>query len=403
MGIDPFKLASELINAQGVKTQLLVAPYEDIKLFDEMLRHQIYKDFNYDELIHRMENVCRENTVHYIKDQFETNYIILRLPFSLFENNAFFAVGPYLTREYDGMLDEVLEKNKLPLLMHAELKEYYCGIPHITATDGFISLILILAKLIFGSEVFEIERTVLHLDLSDYEPDIKKEANASLYMAMIEERYRNEDGMLEAVEQGDVKKAMGHLAAFQKYQLKSRLPDQLRGFKNFLIVLNTLFRRAVQRAAVHPAHIHNVSDTFARRIEAARSTDELSTLVEEMLHKYCLLVKNHSLRTYSLPIQKAINYIDFHYSEQISLSILSEIASVSTSYLSTQFKKEVGLSVIDYVNQNRVQRARTIMITTNLPIHEISEMIGILDENYFTRIFKRYTGVSPREYRKAFN
>lgn len=402
MEIEPIQYASELINALGVKTQLLVAPYNDIKYFDEMLRHQIYKDYSYGEFIHRLESACKENTVLFFTDQFETHYVVLRMSFSLYEKESFFVIGPYLTREYEGMLDEVLENNKLSLIMRSELKEYYCGIPRILTTDGFVAQILILAKVIFGNEKVEIDRTVIHLDPSEYEPNLKKEADASLFMAIIEERYRNEDGMLEAVEQGDVKRAITHLAAFQKFQVQSRLPDHLRGFKNFFIVLNTLFRKAVQRAVVHPAHINNVSDMFAQRIENAGSTDALSALVEEMLHKYCLLVKNHSLRKYSLPIQKALNYIDFNYSEQINSNILSGVASVNSSYLSTQFKKEVGLSVVDYVNQSRVQRARMLLVTTNLPIHEISEMIGFLDENYFTRIFKRYAGISPREYRKSF-
>ena len=195
---------------------------------------------------------------------------------------------------------------------------------------------------------------------------------------------------------------MIHLSTLEKYQFEPRCSDTLRSYKNFFIVINTLFRKTVQNAEVHPAHIHNISDEFARRIEVVRNTDELSKLLGEMLRKYCLLVKNHSLRGYSSPIQETVNYIDFNYAEQINLSILSKVTSVNYSYLSTQFKKEVGSSIIDYINQRRVQQARKLLVTTNLPVNEISEVVGFLDGNYFSRTFKRHIGQSPSEYRKFF-
>ena len=400
MEIQPLDHMRELMHTQGLRTQLLVSPYADIHMFDEMLRHLLYKDFDYGEVTRRLEDFCQENTVYFVTDHFETHYTVLRLPFAMYEQNAFFVIGPYLSRDYNRLLDEMVDNGVIPLYQRNELREFYCGIPHIPNTDQLSSMLIILARYVFSGDGFMVERMEMRLDSPENGPEIKREADSALSMALIEERYRNEDALLDAIEQGNVKKAMIHLSSFQRHHIEPRQADPLRNLKNFLIILNTHFRKAVQRADVHPAHIHNMSDAFARRIEAQRGTDELSKLVGEMIHKYCLLVQNHSLKGRAKPIQNALNYIDFHYTEPINLGLLSEVSKVSASYLSTQFKKEMGLSVVDYVNQQRVKQARVLLTTTNLPVNKVSELVGFLDENYFTRMFKRYAGQSPREYRR---
>ncbi len=402
MNFNPIDHASELMKAKGIKTQLLIEPYDDIELIDEMLRHQLYGNFDYGVIPHKLESAIRENTLYFTSDQFETHYVILRLPNTQKKKNAFFVIGPYLTQDYQRIIDTVIKKTQWELSLVSELKEYYSGIPCIPTTDVFSAEVIVLAKYIFGSNNFETEHAADHFFSTETEPELKSEQDNSLSASMIEERYRCEEAMLEAVEQGNDKKAMVHLSTLEKYKFEPRCSDSLRSYKNFFIVINTLFRKAVQRAAVHPAHIHTISDEFARRIEFSRNTEELSKLLGEMLRKYCLLVKNHSLRGYSYSIQEAVNYIDFNYAEQVNLSILSKVTSVNYSYLSTQFKKEVGSSIIDYTNQRRVQQARKLLVTTSLPINEISETVGFLDENYFSRTFKRHTGQSPSEYRKFF-
>jgi YesN/AraC family two-component response regulator len=232
-------------------------------------------------------------------------------------------------------------------------------------------------------------------------------ANASssgepLPLSEIEERYRLEDEFLYAVRQGNYQQAMSAKDGFGKYRLESRNADSMRENKNYLIILNTLMRKAVQEAAVHPAHIDSTSANFAIRIEAARNAQDLSGIIDAMMRKYCLLVQNHSLRQYSKPIQQAINYIDFHFTEQISLEKLAAVAAISASYLSSQFKKETGTSVVDYIYQQRMRKVLTLLVTTSMPINKVAEAAGFYDENYFARAFKKRHHMTPREYRKMF-
>ena len=85
--------------------------------------------------------------------------------------------------------------------------------------------------------------------------------------------------------------------------------------KNLMISSNILFRKAVQAADVHPVYIHRLSEDFAERIEQCATPRQLEELGREMRRKYCLLVRNHSLKQYSSVVQETINYINIHLKE----------------------------------------------------------------------------------------
>ena len=73
---------------------------------------------------------------------------------------------------------------------------------------------------------------------------------------------------------------------------------------------------------------------------------------------------------------------------------------LNTSYLSTLFKKEVGMTLTDYVNANRIEYAKKLLRSTLLPVQDVAAACGIPDVHYFTRLFRRITGMTPREWRR---
>jgi YesN/AraC family two-component response regulator len=305
-------------------------------------------------------------------------------------------------REHDEIIQEVIDVNQLPMLFSVELKKYYSGIPYFSELAALESEVFILARYIFDSNNFDIDQRSISFAPVDHEPEIRKDDADSFSYLVIESRYQNEEELLDAIRLGDAKKALARLAAFNKFKVESRFDDRLRDSKNYLISFNSLMRKAVHQADVHPAHIHNTSTYFVNMIERARNADGLVGFTNEMIRKYCMLVKNHSLSSYSKPIQKALNHIDFNFTEQLNLELLSGVAELTSSYLSTQFKKETGISVIDYINQKRIQRAQLLLITTNLPINKISELSGFWDDTYFARMFKKHSEKTPSEYRRLF-
>ena len=99
-------------------------------------------------------------------------------------------------------------------------------------------------------------------------------------------------------------------------------------------------------------------------------------------------------------IKNVITYINEHYQEDIRLSSLARQVWVSPSYLSRQFKSKVGVNIIQFITQRRLQAAQRLLITSDLNIGEISSRLGFKSGNYFYTVFKKSYGISPREYRR---
>ena len=74
---------------------------------------------------------------------------------------------------------------------------------------------------------------------------------------------------------------------------------------------------------------------------------------------------------------------------------------LSPSYLSKLFKREVGENLSTYVQNVRIEEAKTLLLTTGLKTYEVAERVGIPDPVYFSRIFKKLTGVKPKDFRQA--
>ncbi|MCQ5128362.1 response regulator [Butyricicoccus faecihominis] len=94
-------------------------------------------------------------------------------------------------------------------------------------------------------------------------------------------------------------------------------------------------------------------------------------------------------------------YIAQHYAEELSLESLAGQVYLSPSYLSKLFKREVGENLSTYVQNVRIEEAKTLLLTTGLKTYEVAERVGIPDPVYFSRIFKKLTGVKPKDFRQA--
>ncbi len=126
--------------------------------------------------------------------------------------------------------------------------------------------------------------------------------------------------------------------------------------------------------------------------------DEYFSLITEMVRQYCLLVQNYSLSGHSLVIQKAVNYINLNLSEKLSLKLLAEQCFINPSYLSTLFKKEMGLTVSSYISQQRIRLAIRLLNTGNTQIQDVMAKCGMDDISYFRKLFKKMIGMTPSAY-----
>ena len=223
-------------------------------------------------------------------------------------------------------------------------------------------------------------------------------------MDLIEKRYEIENAFLRAIETGNEKLAIKILQDSHSAGalLESRLSDELRNMKDYLIALNVLCRKTVERAGVQPIYIDSVSNNLIIFIEEAKNFEDCKKIIEQMIPTYCVMVKRLNRQTYSPIVQKVIAYIETDVSTELSLKTFAKYLNINASYLSTLFSKEVGIPLSEYVNNSRIFHAKKLLLGTDLPIKSIAEQCGFSDTHYFSRVFRKLVGTTPNAYRKSF-
>lgn len=101
-------------------------------------------------------------------------------------------------------------------------------------------------------------------------------------------------------------------------------------------------------------------------------------------------------------IAKTVLYIRKHLNEAIELEKLAEISCLSKDHFIRLFKKELGTTPLQYINQKKIEKAQLLLITEELAVKEIAFQLAFDDYSYFNRLFKKTTGVTPQEFRRLY-
>ncbi len=135
----------------------------------------------------------------------------------------------------------------------------------------------------------------------------------------------------------------------------------------------------------HLSDIQNVHELFAWSHDMLK---QLQTQVSATLYD-----------GYSDWIVRAMQYIQTHYMEKLTLQALARTLHVHASYLSKLFKKDVGMNFTDYLNAVRIEQSIRLLSTTDKTLLEIASAVGFEDQSYFTKIFRKVMGETPKKYR----
>lgn len=382
-------------------------PFDSLPELDLGLHNLLCPSASYRESVSRISGYCKPNLIYRVADEFLCHYIFFRLPKP--REDTFVSIGPYtLSNITMNNLLESAERFSLPPELFPQLEKYYQHLPLVPNENILLTTLNVLGESIWGGmDNFSVQnvRKQITLDLEpiSHRPDSKEPEEAFLSMKVLEERYAKENLLIQAVTLGQTHKAEMIVDHFSSLLLEQRATDPIQNLKNYTIILNTLLRKAAESGGVHPLHIDSLSSRFAFRIEQIGTQAAGLALQKEMTHKYCLLVKNHSMKGYSLLVKKVLTRIDSDLTADLSLKTQARMLNVNSSYLSTLFKKETGSTLTEYVNRKRVEHAIFLLNSTNMQIQTIAQYCGIPDVNYFTKTFKKLMGKTPKEYRDSIS
>lgn len=134
----------------------------------------------------------------------------------------------------------------------------------------------------------------------------------------------------------------------------------------------------------------------------------LQSLILELIYtisKDAVSKKQKGNSTYSFSIiEKSLNYIKEHLTENLSLENVAESMSLSPTYFHNTFKTAVGKTLREYIEEQRIKKATNLLLTTNYSLTQIAFECGFSSQSYFSYVFKRRMEVTPREYvQKIYN
>jgi len=132
--------------------------------------------------------------------------------------------------------------------------------------------------------------------------------------------------------------------------------------------------------------------------EERRRVDRLDRVVDNRLADM-----RHEDPLVPPPIKEAMRYIELHLREPIGLRDVAEQVHLNPSYFSSLFKEKTNLTFSEYVTRSRVQRAKQLLLNTDMPVSAIAEEAGYQTVKYFTTLFKEYEGMTPSQFRKLMS
>lgn len=396
---DPaLQFVTQYLKSLQVPVRFLTPPCESVSWLDLGLRESILRlDGSVLDAVNRWLSSVGPREIRHSVDDFRCHYIVLRLP----DSEERMVCGPVLFEEMrEAQRNELFDAMKLPEDLRDRTRDYYYRLVCVPGQSQYLSLFTVLGDRLYGENQYDFTYTDFAArDEQCYDNYYRVPDQPFLGIQVVEDRYETENAVLAAVANGNERLALEHCAHWSMFILPQRLTSKLRDSKDYMITLNTLLRKTVEQAGVHPIHIDAVSNRNIQLIEQVTATDQLQSLQSQLVRTYCHLVRKHNLKDYSLLTQKIITCVDTELSADLSLKALSERLSVNASYLSTLFKKEMGLSLTEFVNRRRITHAQSLLIHTALPIKTVAQKCGIPDVYYFSRLFKRITGTTPKAYR----
>ncbi len=207
----------------------------------------------------------------------------------------------------------------------------------------------------------------------------------------------------ESICEGDLEKVKFFSTSLcsEGYGILSK--DPLRNLKYHMIISVAMITRFCINGGMPSEEAYNLSDSYILKTDECLCEEEIHKIHFDMITSFTK--KMNSIKTrniYSKQIVKAINYINSHITEKIMIQEVADFLSLSVSYLSRLFKSEVGLNISEYIIKQKIKAAEGMLRSSSQSSTEISYILHFSSQSYFTKVFKKYTGMTPKEYQKLY-
>ena len=319
-------------------------------------------------------------------------------------HNAIYIVGPvsfaspvYLNCDYN------------ELMLEEEIEKY---VPQVNP-DDYLEDILFLNHMITGVESTTEQIIETNCLNHDHTGKVQKHFNDILFENHENNVHHNpyDQEMREfgSIENGDLIQLEKSLQEDYDGTIGTLAKDPLRNLKNLGIVLVTLASRAAIRGGLSPEISFSLSDSYIQQIEECKDLALVAPLAHkaefqyaEMVHEIKEKQKGILKKQKNPRINKCKDFIFSHLHDRITLEDLAVEADCNPNYLSQLFKECEGISISGYILQEKINRAKNLLIYSDYSYIEIATYLGFSSQSHLGTQLKKHTGYTLRQYREIY-
>ena len=209
-----------------------------------------------------------------------------------------------------------------------------------------------------------------------------------------------EQVLCDLVRQGRPDELRAYFSALPSFRAGVLSPNRLRNAKDTFVASVTVVSRAAIAGGMDANEAFSLSDSYINRCELAVDTQQVSELGYHMAVEYAERVGRLRLgEDPSALVLSVTNYVRGHIYEPLRTEDVAQALFVSRGFLSTRFKQETGMGLADFIRREKAAEAKSLLRNTEQSILDISTYLGFCSQSHFNAVFKRETGMTPREWR----
>lgn len=170
--------------------------------------------------------------------------------------------------------------------------------------------------------------------------------------------------------------------------------------KSRVVELASLLSRAAIEGGASADTILKINNMFLKSVQQILSLEDLCYKLQELVEIFTESIfvtpphaKNNEI------VKKAMAYISENFSSNITLEDVARHVHLNPAYFSTIFKQSCGSSFKEYLNMVRIEESKRLLANTDYSVVDIAVATGFMDQSYFSKVFKKYTGLTPKQYR----
>jgi AraC-like DNA-binding protein len=216
--------------------------------------------------------------------------------------------------------------------------------------------------------------------------------------------FESEQFLLGLVASGDLEsleKVMSFVQG-QSFNIGFMSANPVRQAQYTLVCMLTLVTRAAIAGGLPESEAYNLSDAYLQQGDSMTTVNDVNKLMFTALRDFTRRVGAAKTAAYkSLPVVRAVKYIDNHLHSRINLNDLADHCNVTPQHLSSVFKKETEMTITEYIRSKRLKKAAQLLRSNEYSVQAISDLLSFSSPSQFIAAFKAAYGKTPAEWKKA--